>query len=154
MITWQTSEDGKSGYYTDTAGNFISVMLSAIPSTDTILPYTPTLAEVQATQLALMDSAYITANQLPIAYMSTTFQADANSQILLNQVLTACGGTLPTGFQWYDANNVGVTMTYAQLAGLAGALLVRGQPLFVNKQTKKAAIRAATTVAEVQAIAF
>jgi len=112
------------------------------------------VAQAQAMQLNAMESAYQAANALPISYMSTSFQADPGSQALIANVLQACGGSLPTGFQWFDVNNAGTTMTFAQLQGLAGAILMRGQPLFVNKQTKKAAIKAATSVTAVNAITF
>jgi len=45
-------------------------------------------------------------------------------------------------------------MTFAQLQGLAASILGRGQPLFIHKQTQKAAIRAASTVAQVQAVTW
>ena len=112
------------------------------------------LAQAQAVQISAIESAYETGNALPIAYMSTTFQADVDSQALIANVLQACGGSLPSGFEWYDSNNSGVVMSFAQLQGLAGTILMRGQPLFVNKQTKKALIKAATTVAAINAITF
>jgi hypothetical protein len=113
-----------------------------------------TLEQVKDTQLAAMDSAYDTANQLPISYMTTTFQADAESQSLMAAVLTASGGSLPNGFAWFDTNNSPVEMTFAQLQGLAGSILLRGQPLFVTKQAKKALIRAATTIQQVESITW
>ena len=116
------------------------------------VPPAPTLAEVQTTQLALIESAYQQANTQPIAYMGTIFQADQNSQSLMAAVITACGGSLPTGFAWFDINNAPVTMTFAQLQGLAGTILLRGQPLFTHKQTQKAAIRAALDIPTVQAV--
>ena len=112
------------------------------------------LAQAQAVQLGVIEAAYQAANALPIPYMSTSFQADAVSQALIANVLGACGGSLPNGFQWFDVNNVGVTVTFAQLQGLAGSIMMRGQPLFSNKQAKKAAVRAAVTVAAVNAITF
>ena len=129
-----------------------------IPITDSeayALNYPPaTLAQVQTTQLALMESSYQAANTAPIAYMSTTFQADANSQSLMAAVLTASGGSLPAGFAWFDVNNIPVAMTFAQLQGLAGTILLRGQPLFIHKQTQKAAIRAALDVATTLAVVW
>ena len=120
----------------------------------TIAPYVQSLADAQAQQLTLMDSSYASAVTAPIAYMTTTFQADQASQDLIASVLTAAGGALPEGFAWYDVNNAPVTMTFADLQGLAASILGRGQPLFIHKQTQKAAIRAATTVVAVQAIVW
>ena len=119
-----------------------------------IAPYVQSLADAQSQQLTLMDSSYVAAVTAPIAYMTTTFQADQASQDLIAAVLTASGGALPTGFAWYDANNAPVVVTFADLQGLAAAILGRGQPLFIHKQTQKAAIRAATTVADVQAVVW
>ena len=119
-----------------------------------IAPYVQSLADAQSAQLALMDSSYTTAVTAPIAYMATTFQADQASQDLIASVLTAAGGALPAGFAWYDVNNAPVTMTFAELQGLAVSILGRGQPLFVHKQTQKAAIRAAISVTQVQSIVW
>jgi hypothetical protein len=45
-----------------------------------------------------------------------------------------------------------VPMTFVQLQGLAGAMLAQGWAAFQNLQTRKIAVRDATTVAQVQAI--
>lgn len=115
-----------------------------------------TLELSRTEQLALMDTSYTAAVTAPIAYMGTTFQTDQASQDLIAGVLTAAGGALPAGFAWYDTNNAPVAMTFADLQGLAAAILGRGQPLFNHKQTQKAAIRAiqiTATVTEAQAVA-
>ena len=114
----------------------------------------PNLGKAQTAQLALMESSYQSANTAPIAYMSTTFQSDANSQSLMAAVLTASGGSLPAGFAWFDVNNAPVAMTFAQLQGLAGTILLRGQPLFIHKQAQKASIRAALDVATTLAVVW
>jgi hypothetical protein len=49
---------------------------------------------------------------------------------------------------------VAVPMTYAELQGLAGAMLARGYAAFQNLQTKKASAASATSVIAVQAIVF
>lgn len=105
-------------------------------------------------QLAIIEDAYADANVAPIGYMGTTFQADANSQALIAAVLTASGGALPADFAWFDSNNQPVPMSFAQLQGLAGAILLRGQPLFVKKQMLKAAIRDAADIPTVEAIVW
>jgi len=119
-----------------------------------IAPYVQSLSDAQSQQLALMDSSYAASVFSPISCMGTTFQADQASQDLIASVLTAAGGALPAGFAWYDVNNAPVTMTFAQLQGLAASILGRGQPLFIHKQTQKTAIRAATAVAQVQAVTW
>ncbi len=119
-----------------------------------IAPYVQSLADAQAQQLTLMDSSYAAAVTAPIAYMTTTFQADQASQDLIASVLAASGGSLSAGFSWYDMNNMPVTMTFTELQGLAASILARGQPLFIHKQTQKTLIRASTTVTQVQSIVW
>jgi hypothetical protein len=43
-------------------------------------------------------------------------------------------------------------MTFAQLQGLAAAMLAQGWAAFQNLQTRKTAVRSATTVTQVQTI--
>ena len=114
----------------------------------------PTLSEAQAARIDLMNTTYETLEHAPISYMATTFQADDASVKLMSYVLAAQGGTAPTGFAWYDSANAAITMTNAQFQGLASAIYLRNRPLYINKQTKKAAIRAALTVAAVEAIVW
>ena len=110
----------------------------------------PTLAQAQLTQITTLEAAYTVAIQLPVSYMGSTFQADSDSQDLLTKCLVA--GAVPTGFYWLDAINEKVPMTFAQLQGLAGTMLMQGQIAFDNLQTKKTAVRAALTVADVQLV--
>lgn len=112
------------------------------------------LSDAQTARLVLIESSYATAMSANVAYLGTSFQADAASQQLIAAVLTASGGALPAGFGWYDINNTKVVMTFAQLQGLAGTILLRGQPLFEQKQARKSAIRSATTVAQVEAVTW
>jgi len=114
----------------------------------------PTLAEAQEARLALMDSTYEALEHASIAYMGTTFQADEYSQDLIAKTLVALGGATPANLGWWDVSNTRVLMTNAQLQGLGQTIFARNQPLYINKQTKKAAIRAALTVAEVGAIVW
>jgi len=111
-----------------------------------------TLAEAQAAQIATLTAAYNAAIQLPISYMGTTFQADSGSQDKLTKSLVA--GTVPAGFYWLDANNVEVAMTFVQLQGLASVMLAQGQVAFTKLQGYKTEVRAATSVAAVQAITW
>jgi hypothetical protein len=111
------------------------------------------LTPAKAAQISVIEAAYNYAIQLPVAYMSTIFQADASSQDVLTKCLVA--GSVPAGFYWLDANNAQVVMTFAQLQGLASAILVQGQAAFAHLQAKKSAIKAVTTtVADVQAIVW
>ena len=112
------------------------------------------LAMVKTDRLALMDATYESLEHAPIAYMATTFQADDYSQDLIAKTLVALGGATPADLGWWDVSNTRVFMTNAQLQGLGQAIFARNQPLYINKQTKKAAIRAALTVAAVEAIVW
>lgn len=113
-----------------------------------------TLAQVQTAQLATLTSAYKAACQQPVSYLNTTFQADSNSQDTLNKVLVSDNGSIPAGFYWVDANNNQISMNFVQLQGLAMAMLTQGWTSFQHLQTQKAAVRAATTIQQVQEIAW
>ena len=112
------------------------------------------LAQAQIKQKSLIETAYQTAITVPIAYMGTTFQADNASQDILVKVLLGMQvvGSTPACFAWMDANNAAVPMTLADLQGLYGAVLTRGQAEFTKKIIAKQAVDAATTVAAVQAV--
>lgn len=113
------------------------------------------LAELTAakdTQISLIESQYSVQSESAIVYMGTVFQADKESQVLIAHVLIASGGVLPPGFVWYDGSNQPVVMSYTQLQGLAAAILQRGQPLFIQKQDKKAQIRNATDITTITGI--
>jgi len=122
-----------------------------IESTDA---QTQLLAQAQAKQKSLIETAYQNAITAPIAYMSTSFQADNASQDILVKVLVGMqvAGATPSGFAWLDANNVGWAMTLADLQGLYGAILTRGQVEFAKRLVAKNAINVAATVVEVEAV--
>lgn len=155
MQTFKDSVTGEIWQFEDDVKNVF-----AFPSTPaTLQPYTipaPTsaelLADAKTTQNSLLTAAYNTAIQQPVSYMSTTFQADSASQQTLTRCLVA--GSVPTGFYWLDANNAQVPMTFAQLQGLASAMLVQGQTAFARLQTRKASVNGASTVAAVQAVVW
>jgi len=112
------------------------------------------LSQAQTAQAAVLNNAYNNAIQQPVAYMGTAFQADAASQGTLNKALVALNGQVPSGFYWVDANNNQVAMTFAQLQGLAAAMMAQGWAAFQHLQAQKAAVRAAATLAAVQAIVW
>ena len=113
-----------------------------------------TLAITKAKQKSIIETAYQTAITAPIAYMSTSFQADNASQEILVKVLLGMqvAGATPSGFAWLDANNTLVPMALADLQGLYGAILTRGQVEFTKKVVAKNAINVATTVAAIEAV--
>jgi len=103
-------------------------------------------------KLQELQASYTKATELDIKYLKTTFQADSSSQDTITKVLTASGGTLPTGFAWLDVNNNQVQMTYAQLQGLANAILLRNQQLFIKYQSLKTKVASAKTQADLDLI--
>ena len=105
------------------------------------------LAAAQTSQIASLQAAYQSAIFQPVSYMGTTFQADANSQSLVQSTIIGllAAGATPTGFYWLDATNKQVPMTLAQLQGLAQAMLNQGWGAFARLQTLKASVNAATT---------
>jgi len=102
-----------------------------------------TFAQLQTVKLSELKIAYNKANETDIAYMNTTFQADKKSQDLIVSVLSA--GSVPSGFYWFDKANNQVAMTYADLQGLSGAILARGQVNFTKLQGLKAKVKSAKT---------
>ncbi|MFA6903329.1 MAG: DUF4376 domain-containing protein [Gallionellaceae bacterium] len=159
MTPWKYSADGASASRTLDNGSIESRRVSAIPASElaTAIPADPpTLTDMQATRIALMEAEYQAAITAPVVYMSTTFQADRDSQILLDQAISIYTrqGMTPAGFWWKDAANVHVAMTLAQLQGFGDAIASRVWSSFQTLDARKAAIRAATTVAQVQGVVW
>jgi len=111
-----------------------------------------TFTELQTAKLLILETSYNKANELDIAYMSTTFQADKKSQDLIVSVLSA--GSVPTGFFWVDKANARVAMTFAKLQGLSGAILTRNQVNFVKFQGLKTKAKIATTQAKLDLVVW
>lgn len=135
----------------------------------TLQPYTPPpptaaqlLSAAQTAQMATLTSGYQSAIYADIQYtsvggVSQTFQADAGSVNILSQqldVYVTAGAPLPSGYAWTATDNTQVPFTVADLKGLASAIGARGVEAFFHLQTQKAAVRAATTIADVQAITW
>jgi len=131
---------------------YIKAGLVPISAAELAILRAPTLEEVRAKQIGIIEAAYIAEKEAPITYAGHVFQADAGSIELMTQVASA----LPAGagIGWYDVNNIEVPLTDVQFAELRGAILTRGQPLFKKRRSLKDSIRAATTVAEVEAISW
>ena len=111
-----------------------------------------TLAELQIQKVQEIKTQYELNNELDIAYLNTTFQADKASQDLIVSVLSA--GSVPTGFFWLDKANNQVAMTYAELQGLSGAILTRNQTNFIKFQGLKSQVKLAKTQADLDLIVW
>lgn len=134
----------------------------------TLQPYTPPVptdeeltAQAQAKQLAALYATYRQAAQQPVSYTSEggvakTYQADPGSVASLTQMLLAFGATqaVPPGFYWVAADNTKVPFTYADLQGLAQATGAQSEAAFQHLQALKDQVRAATSVAAVEAITW
>lgn len=151
---WTVQPDHRGCTWYDAQGNAVVIETIGTPdaSLSPTLPESQQLVIAQTQQLSLLSAAYSAAIQQPIAYLDTSFQADEASQIVLTKVLVV--GAVPDGFFWLDANNTPVTMTFAQLQGLAAAMLVQGQAAFAKLQQLKSAVREATTVDAVAAVVW
>jgi len=108
------------------------------------------LNEIRVEKNTLLQKAYEDSIFSDIEYMSSTFQADENSQLLIGKVLSA--GSVPNGFFWLDKNNNHVSMTYTDLQSFSLAILERGLSAFTNLQSQKSQVREATTIEELDAI--
>lgn len=109
--------------------------------------------EIALTRIKTSYQNIITAD---IAYMGTTFQADKESQILLDGAVGKYTrqGSVPVGFWWKDASNNHISMSLAQLQGLADAIGDRIWNNFQILDARKTTIRTATTISQVEAIVW
>lgn len=121
----------------------------------------PSLSNAQTRQLASLNASYREAISAPVGFKSAngtmeTYQADPGSIDCLNYSLAGYQsvGATPPGFYWVAADNVRVPFTYADLQGLAAAITAQWWAAFQHLQDKKAAVIAATTMAQVQAIVW
>ena len=121
------------------------------PNTKTVLPELTHDKKLKIDELKMKYEEEI---QSDIQYMDTTFQADEKSQDTIAKVLSASGGTLPSGFFWLDALNNQVPMTYSNLQGLANTILLRGQQAFAKYQSLKAQNKSATDVETLESIVW
>jgi hypothetical protein len=119
------------------------------------------LTPAKATQIAVLASAYAVAIQQPVSFTSAgnvtkTYQADQGSISNLQNSILGFQKALatPTGFYWVAADNTQVPFTYADLQGLAAAMLAQGWTAFQHLQVQKAAVSAATTIVAVQAVVW
>jgi len=107
------------------------------------------------TKLNELQTTYNSANEIDIAYMGTTFQADKQSQDLITAILA--GGAVPIGFAWRDntkPTNVDVPMTFTEFQGLSQAIVSRGQGNWIKYQGLKGQVPLATTQADLDLIVW
>lgn len=118
-----------------------------------------TLPGAQAAQMAAMGAAYQSAIAAGVTFMTAAgvtkaFQSDAQSVANAQAMLTAYKTAVPTGFYWVSADDTQVPFTLADLQGLAKTMGDLGWSCFQQLQQRKASIKAATTIAAVQAVTW
>ena len=122
-------------------------------------PPAPTLAQVQAQQIAILNAAYRAAIVAPVSFKTAagttaSFPQDDQAIQFRDQSLEA-GAQAWTLNLWLDVNGAPVTpFTYADLQGLSAAMEAADTPAYQDLLAKIAQVTAATTVAAVQAITF
>jgi len=120
-----------------------------------------TLADAQVQQIAILLAAYAADCAQPVSFttagkVTKTFQADPGSVQVLQQTLAGLSAAqaTPAGFYWVAADNTQVPFSFADLQGLAAAMLAQGWTAFQHLQTLKAEVNAATTIAAAQAVTW
>lgn len=89
---------------------------------------------------------------LPVTAHGRTWQADNSSRELLGQAITLAQSGLPLPPVWRDSdNNDMVIASLADLLEIAGAIAAQVQIAYTTGWSRKAAVDAATTVADVEA---
>lgn len=136
-----------------------------IANGELVAPAAPTAAEMlvaaQTAKTADVYAAYQSAVQVSVDYKTVAgvdkmYQADLASQNTLLVAATGynLAGETPAGFYWVSSDNTEVPFVLDDLKGLYAVMLTQGNVAFNKLQTLKAAIRAATSVAEVEAVSW
>lgn len=115
-----------------------------------------TLAELKATKIAELKAAATAAQYANITLQSVTFVADAATQAeLVNEALIAqmaIADNLVYGLDWERANGNPITLTASQVKALVRGIRNRTDDIRAQFRVLRAAVVAATTKAEIDAI--
>lgn len=116
----------------------------------------PSIDELKAAKRADLEREREARNQLPIAFNGVLFDADATAQRNVSawQTQIANAAPVPDGFQWRDHANDYHAADAAFVNSLGSAITLRGTFLYQQMWALKAQVDAATTAAEVEAIAW
>jgi Domain of unknown function (DUF4376) len=151
LVIWDERTDGPLPDLTlgkmQRSGDQLITLEDYLPAHAAVL-----LAEAKTAKLTELQTAYETANYADIDHAGKSWKADKDAQQLLAAVLSP--GSVPPGMYWRDITETQNAMTFADLQALARAILDRGLLLDSNLDTKKAAVEAATTIEEVNAITW
>lgn len=103
------------------------------------------LVQIQRDRIAACN-AHVTAH-------GRQWQADSASQSLLGQAITLATAGLPLPAVWRDADNSDMPVTsLSDLLAIAGAIALQTEAAYSESWTRKAALDAAITVDEVEAV--
>lgn len=104
----------------------------------------------RAEKIAELEAARLAVEYSDITHAGQTWKADKDARALLAQVLSV--GSVPAGMYWRDSAETPHAMTYTDLQALGRAILDRGLAADLNLETKKAAVNATATAAEIESI--
>lgn len=112
-----------------------------------------TLESAKAAKKRQIEAERDAACEQPVTALGRTWDADKRSQELLTSVITLAqaGAPLPTVWRDYDNNNMPVT-SIADLLAISGAIAAQVQQAYATSWMRKAAVDAATTIEEVNAV--
>jgi hypothetical protein len=111
------------------------------------------LAEAKAAKKRQIEAERGAQCEQPVQALGRTWDADQRSQELLNGTiaLAQAGGSLPTVWRDHDNDNMPVT-SLAELLAIADAIAAQTQAAYARSWARKAAVDAATTIEEVNAV--
>ena len=123
------------------------------------VPHVITLAEAQAAKMtqieAWRDAACVANCSYSVGGTAYNWQADLRSQSLLSSAVTLAASSIaPPPPIWRTADNINVPVALADLQGIAAAIAAQTNTAYGHSWSLKAAVSAATTIAEVDAVVW
>lgn len=111
------------------------------------------LAEAKAAKKRQIEAERDVACEQPVTALGRTWDADKRSQELLASAITLAqaGAPLPTVWRDYGNDNMSVT-GIADLLAISGVIAQQVQAAYATSWARKAAVDAATTIEEVNAV--
>lgn len=115
-------------------------------------PPGPSLESLKAAKHAEIERDRDAAVVANVTYDGHQFQADARSQQMLASTILLAQAGVYTPTVWRSAANVDVTVALMDLVSIAGLIAGQTQAAYAASWARKAALVAATTPAEVEAV--
>jgi len=111
------------------------------------------IEQIKAAKLEQIEQDRDAQCRAPVYVHGRQWQADSRSQELLSQAITLCSAGLPLPAAWRDVDNANMVITsLADLLAIAGAIAAQTQTAYAVSWARKAALEAATTMIEIEAI--